>query len=222
MKTIVYIDGFNLYYGCLKHSKDKWLDLFALCSHILNEQNPSTDLIAIKFFTADIKSTFATNPKLAQQSQNNYHRALKQIYGDKVDIIKGYFSFEKSVLPKYQKPVNINDKVNVWKLEEKKTDVNLVLSAYRDASMNNAEQLVFITNDTDIAPVIQYIKNDYPNKVLGVVIPIRKKSKIPPNKSLVENANWTRKYITDIELEKFQLNTVISTKKKSIEKPNYW
>ena len=27
MRTIVYIDGFNLYYGLLRHSPHKWLDL---------------------------------------------------------------------------------------------------------------------------------------------------------------------------------------------------
>jgi hypothetical protein len=30
METIVYIDGYNLFYGCLKHTKDKWLDLHTL------------------------------------------------------------------------------------------------------------------------------------------------------------------------------------------------
>jgi len=27
MKTIIYIDGFNLYYGCLKDSPYKWLNV---------------------------------------------------------------------------------------------------------------------------------------------------------------------------------------------------
>lgn len=30
MKTIIYVDGYNLFYGCLKHSPDKWLDLYRL------------------------------------------------------------------------------------------------------------------------------------------------------------------------------------------------
>lgn len=53
MKTIVYVDGYNFYYGCLRHSSDKWLDLFRLFGAILKEQNPAASLDAIKFFTAE-------------------------------------------------------------------------------------------------------------------------------------------------------------------------
>ncbi len=35
MRTHVYVDGFNLYYGCLKGTSYKWLDLEALCRHLL-------------------------------------------------------------------------------------------------------------------------------------------------------------------------------------------
>ena len=35
LRTRVYIDGYNLYYGCLKHSTDKWLDVRALIERIL-------------------------------------------------------------------------------------------------------------------------------------------------------------------------------------------
>ena len=40
MKTNFYIDGFNLYYGVLKRTPNKWLDLSNLFSKILpNAQN---------------------------------------------------------------------------------------------------------------------------------------------------------------------------------------
>jgi hypothetical protein len=35
LRTRVYIDGYNLYYGCLKHSADKWLDVRTLVERIL-------------------------------------------------------------------------------------------------------------------------------------------------------------------------------------------
>lgn len=31
MKTNVYVDGFNLYYGCLNKTPYKWLDLAQFC-----------------------------------------------------------------------------------------------------------------------------------------------------------------------------------------------
>ena len=33
-RTNVYIDGFNLFYGALKGSGYKWLDLDVLCRHL--------------------------------------------------------------------------------------------------------------------------------------------------------------------------------------------
>ncbi|SMM98371.1 hypothetical protein SPONN_2283 [uncultured Candidatus Thioglobus sp.] len=222
MKTILYIDGFNLYYGCLKNSSDKWLDLHKLFSGILNEHNPETEIIKIKFFTANIRANIATHKELAQKSQQDYHKALKQIHGDKIEIISNYFSLEKAVLPKYQKPIDKNCNVAVWKLEEKKTDVDLALSAYRDVSLNKAEQIVFVSNDSDIEPSLRYIKDDFPNKVIGVIIPKRKNSKRAMGNSLVQFSNWSRSYISDNELSNAPLPIKIPTNKKPIFKPDYW
>jgi hypothetical protein len=35
MKTYVYVDAFNLYFGSLKHTPHKWLDLSRLCDLLL-------------------------------------------------------------------------------------------------------------------------------------------------------------------------------------------
>lgn len=42
------------------------------------------------------------------------------------------------------------------------------------------------------------------------------------NKSLSKLADWTRSYILNEELEKFQLPVKVPTKKKAIVKPDYW
>jgi hypothetical protein len=36
MRAYVYVDGFNLYYGALKGTKFKWLDLKKLGSKLIN------------------------------------------------------------------------------------------------------------------------------------------------------------------------------------------
>ena len=38
MRTIVYIDGFNLYYRALKGTAHKWLDIFAMSQAVLPAQ----------------------------------------------------------------------------------------------------------------------------------------------------------------------------------------
>ena len=45
MRTFVYVDGFNLYYGALKSTSSKWLDLPALFAKILQ---PHHDILKAK------------------------------------------------------------------------------------------------------------------------------------------------------------------------------
>jgi len=85
LRTRVYIDGYNLYYGCLKNTADKWLDLRALAMRVLanvpyerNGEPVSHELCApaIKYFTAPILSAFArADDSVVCQSQ--YHAALR-------------------------------------------------------------------------------------------------------------------------------------------------
>jgi hypothetical protein len=48
MKTVVYVDGFNLYYGAVKETPYKWLNIHKLCQLLL----PKNQIIKIKYFTA--------------------------------------------------------------------------------------------------------------------------------------------------------------------------
>jgi hypothetical protein len=53
MRTSVYVDGFNLYHGCLKRSKFKWLNLLKLAEVLL----PDHQIEMVKFFTARVSAT---------------------------------------------------------------------------------------------------------------------------------------------------------------------
>lgn len=56
MRTIAYVDGYNFYHGRLKHSPYKWLDLRSFLAELIRIQNPASELIGVKFFTANIKA----------------------------------------------------------------------------------------------------------------------------------------------------------------------
>lgn len=56
MRTNVYVDGFNLYYGSLKGTAYKWLDPDALCQRLL----PRNEVHRIRYFTAMITAGRAT------------------------------------------------------------------------------------------------------------------------------------------------------------------
>jgi hypothetical protein len=48
-KTIIYIDGYNLYYSRLKNTPFKWLDVVALFrDQILMPQDPTAEVVAVK------------------------------------------------------------------------------------------------------------------------------------------------------------------------------
>ena len=73
MRTIVYIDGFNLYYGACRAPGRRWLNLLALAQRLL----PNDDIVEIAYFTANIKRD-PEDPG-AQDRQRLYHRALQTI-----------------------------------------------------------------------------------------------------------------------------------------------
>ena len=69
----VYIDGFNLYYGSLKRTPYKWLDVSKLCKSLL----PSDTIQSIKFFTANVSAR--PHDQHLPARQQIYFRALKTI-----------------------------------------------------------------------------------------------------------------------------------------------
>ena len=82
MKTIVYVDGFNLYYGSLRGTPCKWLNLQRLGELLL----PQNGIIAIKYFTAKVSA----RPHDPDQPirQQTYLRALHTL--PNVEIMFGH------------------------------------------------------------------------------------------------------------------------------------
>ena len=73
MKTVVYVDGFNLYYRALKNTKHKWLNLNALCEASLPR---ACNFVAINYYTARVSGR--PNPD-SSRDQNTYLEALRTL-----------------------------------------------------------------------------------------------------------------------------------------------
>ena len=226
MRTKVYVDGYNLYYGCLKGTEHKWLDLYVLFKNwILPSSAPlETELVGIKFFTAPIQAK-AAKADDSVSSQARYHQALKNRYSAEIEVVRGYYTMDtvnaKVVdLTNPERRFRECETTLVWKLEEKQSDVNLALHAYHDAITSSVEQVVIVTNDTDIAPVVEMLKK-HTSVTVGVVIPTRKHVRYP-NGELTKHADWTRTHITDEELAGSQLPPVVMGKRKPTIKPESW
>ncbi|AWB66602.1 6-hydroxy-3-succinoylpyridine hydroxylase [Saccharobesus litoralis] len=233
LRTRIYIDGYNLYYGRLKGSKYKWLDLhklffdnvlpYVLIPGSTNKITSVATQSAVKYFTADISEKVAKAGD-SVDSQRKYHTALKNHLKDNIEIIKGYYSIVKSHA-KLVDPLDDSippkdcQTVKIWKIEEKRTDVNLALQAYHDAITGEIDHAVFVTNDTDIATSLEMIRKHTAVKI-GVVIP--RWDAREPNMELIQLAHWKRECINEDELKRSQLPRVILGKRKSSVKPLSW
>lgn len=84
MRTIVYVDGFNLYYGSLKgHQDTRWLDLLALSTRLL----PVNQIDEIVYCTAFVRPSPGNPDQLKRQKL--YVAALRTL--GCVTIYKGAY-----------------------------------------------------------------------------------------------------------------------------------
>jgi len=113
----VYVDGFNLYYGALKGTSHKWLDLDALFRTLV----PTHEIKRIRYFTARI-SARRDNPG-SPTRQDTYLRALRTL--PNVSIHLGKFLQSSVRMPLASPKLGGPKTVEVLKTEEKGSDVNL-------------------------------------------------------------------------------------------------
>lgn len=229
--TAVYVDGYNFYYGRIRSTEFKWIDVVHLFEILLRDQDPANDLRHVSYFTAMALGRFATHGGASVAAQESYLRALEHLHPTRFSKTLGKHSMDKkgTLIPAFvpDKPYDRTHRVRVWKIEEKQTDVNLALAMYRDAASGRYEQLVVCSNDSDVEPVLKAIRCDFPNVRLGVVTPRHPPDKHKPtgravSSSLDQHADWTRQYLLDEELQRALLPARIHTGKKPINKPPHW
>jgi uncharacterized LabA/DUF88 family protein len=162
MDTSIYVDGFNLYYGQLKGTGYKWLDLEKLFGVVLA---PHHRITRIKYFTARVQPT-PQEPDVHIRL-DSYLQALRACCPC-VEVHFGHFlrhrvRMENATPPPATWPV--------WKNEEKGSDVNLALHFLNDAWLNAYECGVIVSNDSDLTEAMSMVKLHHPHKRLGLITP---------------------------------------------------
>ena len=160
-RTIVYIDGFNFYYGAIRGTQYKWLDPVSLFQKLLGNQN---DLIKVRYFTARVQPS-ASDPNIHVR-QDAYLRAM-QAHCPLIQLHYGHFLRHSVRMLNVNPPPNT---VEVWKTEEKGSDVNLALHLLNDAWLNEYDCGVVVSNDSDLAESMSLVKAQT-GKLLGLVTP---------------------------------------------------
>ena len=145
----VYVDGFNLYYGCLQGTKYQWLDIGTLCRRLL----PRNPINHIRYFTSRI----AARPGAPNgpEQQNAYLRALGTVEG--LSIHLGHFQSPRARLPVADPVPGGPRTVEVIKTQEKGSDVNLATYLLLDAFRKKSDIAVVISNDSDLKEPIRVL-----------------------------------------------------------------
>ncbi len=162
MKTNVYIDGLNLYYRAVRGTQYKWLDIDAL----IKKMCPQNTISKIKYFTSIVSSR--PNDPGQSTRQQIYLRALRTF--PNIEIIEGHFLTSKVRMPLVTPSLKGPNTAEVWRTEEKGSDVNLAVHLLNDAHNKDYEVAIVVSNDSDLGEAIRIVTQDINLKV-GVVFP---------------------------------------------------
>lgn len=207
LRTNVYIDGFNLYYGAVRGTPFKWLDVAKLCSLLL----PAHDIRRIRYFTARVSASPAK--PAAPRDQNTYLRALATL--PNLTMHFGHFLTQRKWMPLVSPAADGPGLVEVWKREENGSDVALASHLLHDGHRNDFEAAVVVSNDSDLVEPIRLVRADL-GKVVGVLNPHPF-----PAKQLMKHATFL-KQIRAGPLGASQFPLTLSDSRGEIAKPSAW
>ncbi|GAP41983.1 uncharacterized conserved protein, LabA/DUF88 family [Lentimicrobium saccharophilum] len=153
-RIIVYIDGFNLYFGMKQAGFDnfKWLNIRDLSESLLKL---GKEIVGIKYFTSRVSN----NPD-KQKRQSTYIEALETVG---IKIYYGHYQRDA---------IECRRCNNVWaNYNEKMTDVNIATQMLVDAYQDNYDMAMLISGDSDLVPPIKAIHDLFKQKRVFVAFP---------------------------------------------------
>jgi uncharacterized LabA/DUF88 family protein len=220
MRTIVYIDGFNLYYRMQKRLPSlKWVNPLLMAAAVLD---PMHQITRVNYYIARI-SARAHDPQ-APARQATYLRALATV--PEIAVHEGSLMISELWMPLAAPPRSYPNSyawalptptaVRVVKSEEKGSDVNLGAHLVRDAFTDAFDVGVVITNDSDLVEPIRIAVQEAGKRV-GLLVPVKY-----PTQSLMNVASFYLR-LRPGHLAKSQFPaTIVLPDGGSITKPATW
>lgn len=153
-RVIVYVDGFNFYYG-LKSKKWKkfyWLDIVGFFSSFLK---PYQELVEVNYFSA--------RPSDPGQHDRQDKLFVANSLNPKFHLYLGKY------LKKEIKCINCGNTIHTF--EEKETDVRIATHMISDVYNNKCDITIIVSADSDLIPPIELIKEINPNHKIFVYFP---------------------------------------------------
>jgi len=204
VKTIVYIDGFKLYYGAVKGTPYRWLNLAEMCRLLL----PHDQIQSIKYFTALVNPRpHDTDQRVRQEI---YLRALSTI--PNLTVILGYFLTHEVKMPLAGSKGGC---ASVIKTEEKGSDVNIATHLLLDGFKNEYDLAVVVSNDSDLFLPIRFVV-DQLRKPVGLLNPQKH-----PSVELAKCATFIKQIRAGV-LARSQFPSTLTDLNGSFSKPASW
>lgn len=212
VRAMFFVDGFNLYHAIDKrpsyvpfkerfqYHKYKWLDLNKLC-RAFTTKNEVVDKIF--YFT-----TYATWAPEKEKRHRIYVRALES-----VKVIPVFGKFKNKTI---RCLADCNKKFS--KPEEKQTDVNIAITILREAFADTFDKAFIISGDSDLIPCIKAVKDLFPNKKIGIIMPPDRHTQ-----ELKDNSDFYMR-IKEIQLKTSQFPDPITDEQGNpiLQKPAEW
>lgn len=199
-RVVVYIDGFNLYFGMREASFDqcRWLNVKQLAISLLK---PHQELVNIKYFTSRVSN----NPDKQKRQSTNID-ALESIG---VKIYYGNYQDGSQECKRCG---------HIWRTaKEKMTDVNIATAMIVDAYKNEYDMAMLISGDSDLTPPIKAVHNLFTDKRVFIAFPPKRH-----NSSMALVAKGTmmigRKKLVDAQFD----DEVISKTGFKLRRPTAW
>ena len=157
-RAIVYVDGFNFYYGAIRNGPYKWLNLERYFCRLRQHDQ----IQKIRYFTAKISGNHLPD-------QEAYLLALTTL--PLVEVILGRFKTKQIAC---QVPACPNPGRRIFSMqEEKRTDVNIALWMLHDAQQDLCDRLILVSGDSDLVPAVRMVRDHFAGKEIVVYIPAK-------------------------------------------------
>ena len=171
---MIYVDGFNLYFGmkesgCRKHY---WLNVHSLATKLVESRGLIP--VATKYFTSRIDGAKPSDPpQIARERDEKRNRQTTFLDAlgtlGNVQIIEGKFLTSNEKCYKC--------KAMVKTPREKMTDVNIATELLVDAFQDKFDVAYVVSGDSDLAPPIVAVRQHFKTKSVYVAFPPSRFSK---------------------------------------------
>lgn len=177
-KVIVYVDGYNFYYGLRKGAK-KWKKLYWLDVVKLFEKMmlPNQELVEVNYYSAR-----PLDDQLAADNQDRFFKA--NLLNPKFKLILGRYKKKKF------KCQNCGFKNKTY--EEKESDVRVATGMLNDVLTKRCDITIIVSADSDMIPSVEIIKSSVPDHPVYVFVPPNQQSFVLASKC--DNTIWLEHY----------------------------